>query len=290
VLNGPTITVGQLLRPYPQYTSVTLVPPTIGNSIYNSLQTRVVRRFRTGGTLMGTYTWSKNISDSDTGAGFLESNGVGGIQDFYTPRASRSLTSFDVAHRVVISYVVDLPFGRGQKWLPNVTGLTGKLVSGWRLNGITTFQGGFPLPLTAQATTLQTTFGGGTTRPNVVAGCEKNISGSAQERLNQWFNVSCFSQPGAFAFGSESRTDPNLRTHGIANYDFSVVKRTQITERVGMDFNVEFFNIFNRVQFAPPGEQYNASTINNPALNLFGVVRAQQNQPRLIQLALRLSF
>ena len=122
-----------------------------------------------------------------------------------------------------------------------------------------------------------------------MAGCDKTIGGSAQARLSEWFNVACFSQPGAFAFGSESRTDPNVRTAGIANYDFSVVKRTQITERVGLDFNVEFFNIFNRVQFAPPGEVYNPSTINT-ALNLFGVVTAQQNQPRLVQLAMRLSF
>ena len=288
-LNGATIPVGQLLRPYPQFTSVTIVPPDIGNSSYNSLQAKIVKRFRTGGTLLGTYTWSKNISDSDTTFGFLESNGVGSIQDFYTPRASRSLTSFDVPHRVTVSYVQDLPIGQGQKWFGNAKGLTGKLISGWRLNGITTFQSGFPLPLIAQATTLQTTFGAGTTRPNVAAGCNKTIDGSAQSRLSEWFNVTCFSQPGAFAFGSESRTDPNLRAAGIANYDFSVVKRTKISERVSMDFNAEFFNIFNRVQFAPPGEQFNPSTINT-ALNVFGVVTAQQNQPRLVQLALRLTF
>ena len=62
-----------------------------------------------------------------------------------------------------------------------------------------------------------------------------------------------------------------------------------ITERVGLDFNVEFFKIFNRVQFAPPGEAYNPSTIRTP-LNIFGVVTGQQNQPRLVQLAMRLSF
>jgi hypothetical protein len=194
-----------------------------------------------------------------------------------------------VANRLVVSYVVDLPFGRGHRWLGNAKGLPGKVVSGWRVNGITTFQGGFPLPLTAQATTLQTAFGGGTTRPNVVAGCEKTTSGTAQQRLSAWFKVSCFSQPGAFAFGSQSRTDPNLRTEGVTNYDFSVVKRAQITEGVGLDFNAELFNISNRVQFAPPGESYNQSTINTP-LNLFGVVTAQQNQPRLVQLALRLTF
>lgn len=289
VLNAHTIAVGQLLRPYPQYTSVTIVPPDIGNSIYHSLQAKLVKRFRTGGTLSANYTWSKNISDADTTFGFLETNAVGSIQDYYNLAGSRSQTSFDVGHRVVVSYVVDLPFGHGQKWLANVTGLTGKLVSGWRVNGITTYQQGFPLPLTAQASTLASTFGAGTTRPNVVPGCDKTIDGSAQSRLSEWFNVSCFSQPGAFTFGSQSRTDPNLRTAGIRNYDFSVAKRTQITERVGLDFSAEFFNIFNRVQFAPPGESYNQSTINT-ALNLFGVVTAQQNQPRLVQLALRLSF
>ena len=64
-----------------------------------------MKRFRTGGTLLGNYTWSKNISDADTGFGFLESNGVGGIQDYYNLAGSRSLTSFDVAQRVVVSYV-----------------------------------------------------------------------------------------------------------------------------------------------------------------------------------------
>ena len=99
VLNAPTIATGQLLRPYPQYTSVTIVPPDIGNSVYHSLQAKIVKRFRTGGTLLADYTWSKNISDADTTFGFLESNAVGSIQDFYNLAGSRSLTSFDVAHR-----------------------------------------------------------------------------------------------------------------------------------------------------------------------------------------------
>jgi Carboxypeptidase regulatory-like domain len=287
-LNAAKITAGQLLRPYPQFTSVTKTPPTTGSASYNSLQANAVKRFHAGGTLSANYTWSKNISDADTSFGFLESNGVGSIQDFNNPRASRSLTSFNVAHRVVVSYVMDLPFGQGHKWLGNVSGVTGQLISGWRVNGITTLQSGFPLPLTAQATVLQSTFGAGTARPNVVPGCTKTTSGSAQSRLSSWFNKACFTQPDPFGFGNESRTDPILRTAGVANWDFSVVKRTQI-ERVALDFNVEFFNIFNRVQFSPPGESYNASTVN-AAANLFGVVTNQVNQPRLVQAALRLTF
>ena len=91
------------------------------------------------------------------------------------------------------------------------------------MNGVTTFQSGFPIAMTAQSSTLQRSFGSGTTRPNVVTGCDKTTTGSAQSRLNSWFNGSCFTQPGAFAFGSEGRVDPNLTINGIANFDFSAV-------------------------------------------------------------------
>lgn len=113
-------------------------------------------------------------------------------------------------------------------------------------------------------------------------GCDKFISGSAQSRLNEWFNTSCFTQPAAFTFGSESRLDPNLRSAGIANWDFALFKTTRITERVGLQFRTEFFNLFNRVQFAQPGLAQ-----GNPS---YGVVSSQTNNPRLIQFALRLSY
>ena len=289
VLNASTVAAGQLLRPYPQFTGVFAGPPDIGDSTYSALQSKLVERFHGGGTLLTSFTWAKMLSDSDTASGFLETNGVGAVQDAYNPRGERSLTSFDVAYSLVVSYVLDLPFGNGQKWLGHLHGPANGLISGWQVNGITTFQGGFPLPLTAQASVLETTFGAGTTRPNVVAGCDKFTQGSAVSRLNDWFNTACFSQPGAYSFGNESRTDPNLRTDGIKNFDFATQKTTAITERVSLEFNAEFFNIFNRVQFQPPGEQYNAGTINTPQ-NLFGVITGQQNQPRLAQFALRIRF
>jgi hypothetical protein len=97
--------------------------------------------------------------------------------------------SFNVAQRAVISYVLDLPFGKGKKFLPNASGILDKTVSGWGLNDITTLQSGFPIALSAQASILQKIFGAGTTRPNVVAGCDKFTQGSAQVRLNDWFNT-----------------------------------------------------------------------------------------------------
>jgi hypothetical protein len=103
--------------------------------------------------------------------------------------------------------------------------------------------------------------------------------------LDGWFNTSCFTVPGAFTFGDESRTDSELRTHGIANFNFALFKRTQINERVNLEFRAEVFNLFNRVQFGRPNTQ--ASTSAN---STFGQVTSQLNDPRLVQLALRLTF
>jgi len=103
-------------------------------------------------------------------------------------------------------------------------------------------------------------FGGGVLRPNVVPGCNKTIGGSAISRLNKWFNTSCFTFPGQFAFGNQPRVDANLKSQGIDNYDFSLMKSTKVTERATVQFRAEFFNLFNRVQFAPPVTQNDSAT------------------------------
>src|SRR5689334_19694626 len=162
----------------------------------------------------------------------------------------------------------------------NVSGLPGKLVSGWGLNGITTFQSGVPHSF-KMATTNTHSFGG-TPRPNVLAGCDKLTGGAAQSRLNNWFNPACFSAPPAFTFGSESRTDPTLRAAGVNNWDFAIFKNTVISERTALQFRAEVFNLSNRVQFSAPNTTAGSTT--------FGVVTGQANNPRLVQLALRLKF
>jgi hypothetical protein len=154
------------------------------------------------------------------------------------------------------------------------------VVSGWGINGISTFQSG--APLTFAVATNNTNSYGGTPRPNVTAGCDKSVSGSAQARVNGWFNTACFSAPPSFSFGSEARTDPNLRAAGVANWDFAAFKDTAIRERIALQFRAEVFNTFNRVQFSPPNTTVGSST--------YGFVTAQANNPRLVQLALRLKF
>jgi hypothetical protein len=282
-LSARTVQAGQLMLPYPEYTSVSNSSAYLGDSSYHSFQLKVEKRFSSGGTLLGAYTFSKVLANVETLTTWLDSGtGVAGYQDNYNLRNEKALSSFDSRQRLTVSYVYDLPIGKGRQFLNSTNAFVSRVISGWGLNGVTTFQKGFPLGLTA--TPNNTGFNTGL-RPNVVAGCQKTIDGPAQSKLGGWFNTSCFTAPARFTFGSEGRTDPELRGPGIANYDFSVFKRTAVTERINLEFRAEAFNLFNRVQFGTPDRAQSTA-----ANNTFGQITTQQNQPRLMQMALRLRF
>jgi carboxypeptidase family protein len=286
-LSAPTTTEGQLLRPYPQYTGVELAGQGSFASIYHSLQLTAQRRFAGAGTLLVAYTNSKLLSNTDTLTSWLET-AVGTIQDNNNLRAERSLSSQDVPQRLVISYVLDLPFGEGRKYFSSVGDGLNKVVGGWGIDGVTTFQRGFPLVFSNGQANDATLFGSGS-RPNVVAGCDDSNSGGNLSRLTEWFNTTCFSAPANFTFGNEARVDPRLRSDGVANFDFAVFKKVLFDpyERFGLEFRMEVFNLFNRTQFAPPNTI--CCTSNNAD---FGVVTATApgTNPRLVQFALKFLF
>ena len=179
-----------------------------------------------------------------------------------------------------------LPFGNGKKYLSNSSGFVDKLVGGWGIDGVTIFQKGFPLVFSNGVANFTTLWGGGS-RPNVVRGCNKGApSGGLGAKLNEWFNTACFTAPPDFVFGNESRTDATARASGINNWDFALFKRTRFgpDEKLGLEFRTEFFNLFNRTQFAPPNTSVGSST--------FGVVNstASGTNPRLIQFGLKFLF
>jgi hypothetical protein len=133
-----------------------------------------------------------------------------------------------------------------------------------------------------------TLFGAGS-RPSLSPGCHKSSDASGTARLNGWFNATCFVAPADFTFGNEPRVDPTLRSDGVDNFDFSVFKSVLLDRegRTGMEFRVEFFNLFNRTQFAPP----NTTCCSTNNAN-FGVVTstAPGTNPRLVQFALKFLF
>lgn len=284
-LSQPTVKEGQLLLPFPEYTGVSESGGYLGNSTYHSLQMKVEKRFSHGGTVLAAYTFSKLIADVGSLTTWLDS-GVGLASN--TPQnpndlsAEKSLAGFDSRQRLTVAYALDLPFGKGQRFLNASNVVAQKLVSGWTVSGDSTFQEGFPLSLTATPNVTGFNLG---LRPNVVPGCNPQTSGSATSRLDDWFNPSCFTVPAAYTLGNESLTDPHLRGPGINNFNVALFKKTQIKERFMLEFRAEVFNLFNRVQFGMPN-----TTMTTAANPTTGYITTQINQPRLIQLALRLVF
>lgn len=282
-LSGPTTTAGQLLLPYPQYTGLKLAGQGSYASTYNSLQLTLQRRFAGAGSLLVTYTNSKLISDTDTLTNWLEAS-TGNIQDNNTTRGEKSLSSQDVPQRMVISYVLDLPFGRGKKFLSSADGITQKLVGGWGVDGITIFQRGFPLAFSNAVPNYINQFGA-TSRPDVIPGCNKGRP-SGVNQLVEWFNTACFAAPADFVYGTESRTDPTLRAKGVNNFDFAAFKNTMFgpDEKLGLSFRAEIFNLFNHPEWAPPNTTVGSST--------FGQVTSVYpgTNARLVQFALKFLF
>jgi len=283
-----TIPKFQIYRPFPQYGSVSNTGNYIGESNYNALQMKVEKRFNQGGILLGSYTFSKLMTNSESLTNWLEIVAAPGFQNTNDIRGEYALSGYDSRQRLVVSYVYGLPFGRGQRFFGDVRGVADKLVSGWGLNGVSTFQEGYPMGVTMNTNTVATYAGTGVTRPNVVPGVDKKTHGPIQSRLGDqfskttYFNLNAFTAPGPFRFGNESRTDNTLRLPGIANWDLALYKDTHVTERLVFQFRAESFNLFNRVQFGGPN-----TAIGN---NLAGRITSQANDPRLLQMAGRINF
>jgi hypothetical protein len=283
-LDQPTIFEGYLLKPFPQYTGVSEATPRKGASTYNALQVAFKRTFPHGGLTQVAYTYAKLISNTDNTSSFEDGQGGQGVvQDNTNLHAEKSVSLQDLTHNLVINYGIDLPFGHGQAYLAGSNSIVNAIVGGWRMNGITTLHSGLPVPFNNNSTNYLGQFGAGPIRPNVVPGCDKNVGGSAQHRaLTGWFNTACFTHPGVFSFGDESRVDSKIRGGGAANWDVSANKTFPVFEQLTGKFSVEAFNLFNRTQFGAPD-----SGLGDGA---FGLVTSQRNLPRVLQFALRLSY
>ena len=283
-----TATAGQCLRPFPAFADVQDWSHFTASSTYDALYATLQKRFGAGGTLNANYVWFKSLDD------------VSGYQDWYNLRSARGLSTFDIPQRAVISYVLDLPFGKGQRWA-HFNGVGGALVSGWAVNGITSFQSGGPLGFStnggnklSQSNLLWLFNSAETTassiRANLVPGCQLKQSGSVWSKYiaglsrssTAYFNSSCVSAAAPYAFGNAPKLSGDLRGQGVDNFDFSVVKGTTIKEKADVQFRIEAFNLFNRMQFGSP-----STAVGNKNYN---VITSQANNPRLFQASLRVKF
>jgi len=246
----------------PVFTSI-FAEDTIANSSYNSLQAMVEKHFSKGLVFQGSYTWSKSFDDASSFEGLLNPLCFG---------CNRSLSLFDARQRFVFNYEWELP-------LPDYRGMTGKLVNGWTLAGIISFQSGFPVRITSQGDNeLMNSF-------DFEMPGEPNLVGKFR-RLdprgpgNEAFDTSVFVDPPLGTIGNSARTI--CCGPGINNLDFSVMKNTSLSERMKLQFRAEFFNLGNHAQF------FNPDGITTDGSEFGRVKRARD--PREIQFALKLIF
>src|SRR5262249_45330846 len=147
-----------------------------------------------------------------------------------------------------LSYVYQLPFGRGRRFGGGWNRLTDAVVGNWQVNGICAFQTGLPLVMTTQNTSGA---GNSALRPNN-NGHSAKLDTPGETRLNKYFDTTVFSQPAPFTFGNTGRVLPDVRTPGVRNLDFSLFKSFAVVERVSLQFRAEAFNLLNTPQFGRP--------------------------------------
>ena len=273
-LATPTIQRGQLLRPYPQYTGFQAKNAGWANSKYHALLARFERRFASGLTVQSSYSFSKTISDAADGLW----NMANGIRNFYCLKCERAVSSYDQPHRFVTNITYELPFGRGKQFGAGVIRVVDAVLGNWQVNGILTISKGLPLLNFSLSSNTCFCFGG-TQRPNSTG---TSAALSEGQTIDRWFDTRQIVAPASFTFGNLGRTLATVRSDNARNLDFSIFKSFPPTERIGVQFRAEAFNLTNTPLFSQPNTQ-----VGSP---LFAAVTSKENNPRHIQLGIKILF
>jgi hypothetical protein len=258
-LGDPTIPVAQLLKPYPQYTTVSLYRNNVGTTIYHGAYVKLEQRLSHGLSYLVSYTRSKLVDDASS---VFDASILTGpvasfpVADSFNRGLERDYSTGDIPHVFVTSAIWDGPWG-----------LT--------LAGILTLQSGMPIA-TAQTTNNNAFAGFGTQRPDLVGDPEL----PADERsVSRWFNTSAFAAAAPFTIGSSSRNP--LRGPGYRNLDLAVIRRVPLSGSRALELRGEVFNATNTPPLGPPN-----ATAGSAA---FGTITSA-GDPRVVQLALKFVF
>ncbi|MDQ2950179.1 MAG: hypothetical protein M3Y27_30285, partial [Acidobacteriota bacterium] len=251
----------QIDRPFPQFSNVQILSPTLGVSNYHAGLVKFEKRFSHGLNVVSTYTYSKFLDNTIDGGSAVGASG-GPYSNYYNRRADYGPSDNDVPHRFTFSSVYELPF-RG-------------VLGGWVLGNVTTLQSGPAFTVTTQ-TNSTNSFSAGALRADVMR--NPNLP-SDQRSVSRYFDTDAFTQPAPFRFGNQGEN--SLRSSGLVNFDFSVLRNFPIRERVRFQLRGDFFNAFNRTDFGIPGRTFGGAG--------FGIVSGASKAARQIQLGLRLTF
>jgi hypothetical protein len=315
VFTGFNGSVGQSLRPFPQYNDITNILESQGRSWYNAGTAKIERRFARGIQFGASYTFSKLITDASEDV--LGGSPIGSLIQIPGDRNQiRTISPNNATHVFVVNYLIELPFGKGRRFLDR-GGVTDLLLGGWQLNGIQRYQSGLPLVVRLSR---QGIFGPGSVtgfntdlRPNLTG--QAILTGNTlQGQRVQVFNSGAFAAPPCFDCGDvppEFTPTGTINPAYIAYYsnpnrffgnappvignsnvipffseNLSLLKKTRLSERFTLELGAEAFNVFNRHRFNFPG-----SDLIDPAnLGFSTVAGSDFYAPRVVQIRVRLIY
>jgi hypothetical protein len=277
-------TVAQALRRYPQYTNIGQTFANFGTSNYNSLQVSLTRHLTRGLAIMGAYTWSKAIMLGTDSA--IDS---AASQNVYQRHLERSITSFSMPHIFKLTWVLDLPIGKGRRWNPG--GALGHVIGGWTLTGIHNYRSGDLLSISASGP--RTVLFNGTIRPDWISDVPVVVNNDADVKTDG--SGERYLNPAAFAkvpvtgdnvpqrLGTAPPRMPGLFGPGVYSEDFGLKKSFSFTEESRLEFRIDMFNAFNRAGRGNP-----MTDITNTSL--FGKITGARFGPRNMQFEARIVF
>ncbi|NOT25019.1 MAG: TonB-dependent receptor [Acidobacteria bacterium] len=280
--NSATITRGQLLRPFPQFTDVLAHRVTDARARYNAMTLRFDKRVRDNWGVNANYTFSR-LMDNQFGESNTYSARSQNALDTYDLDREWGYSLLDVPHRFNVNGTFVVPVGNGHRWLSD--GIGSVLLGGWSVTMAARFQTGFPVSVWQSASNSGLLGGssqGSSQRPNIVPGVDLGTSGSLEERLTSWINPAAFTAAPAYTLGNAPRTLSDLRTPGQRNVDLSVQKAQRISGGQTISVRADVLNLFDNPLFTTLQSQFGTPT--------FGQLTAVGGYARSVQFQVRFGF
>jgi hypothetical protein len=285
----------QALRPFPQYSDVNINAggQNDGHSTFHALETSFEHQFSHGLWMLTSYTFCKLISTSNGEDANRSTDGA--AQNQYNRRLDKAVSKEDTPHNLRISYVYELPVGKGKAFLGHMHPAVNAVIGNWKVSAIHTYVSGQPLQLTCG----QNFFGAGQNArcsyaPGVADGTIPLMNPAWSSDKSKAFSVpeinpSAIIQPPNMTYGDTPRRISYLRTPWTIQEDMALLKDFRVTEKVSLEIRASASNALNRARLAAPtNASDNRSTFGNSTFGF--ITSAQGNSPRTIQLGARISF
>lgn len=274
-LGDPTITVAQLMKPYPDYTVVSLYRNNIGTTNYHGVTAKFEQRLSRGVSYLVSYTRSRL---TDTASSVFDASILTGpvanfqVADSFDLGREKDYSTGDIPHVFAASGTWNLPWNSSTRKLSGISGVLG---NDWMITGAVVAQSGVPVAV-SQATNNNAFAGYGSQRPNLVG--DPTLP-SDERTVQRWFNTAAFANAPQFTLGSASRNP--IRGPGYRNVDLALIRRVPLQTTTSLELRLEVFNALNTPQFGPPNGSFGSAA--------FGSITTALD-PRVIQLAAKVSF